>query len=147
PWLGHVYSITFIYFFSHRKWPIYDQFADIAINAILNEITPGSIIKYKEPNEWNEYIKYINNIKTIFGQQNISRVIDQALWVYGHCFRKPPKRKNNKKTTIKAYSATSNRSILGINIIEASFISSGTKWDRLRIKKRDLLRASSYSCD
>jgi len=106
----------------------------------LNDITPGSIIQYTEQSKWDEYIEYANNIQRIFGQQNIPRNIDHALWVYGHCFKKPSKQKhkNIKNTKNKESSTTTSMSNQGINIIEASFVSSGTKWNRLRIKKRDL---------
>jgi len=79
-----------------NHWQVTAGIRNIAVNAILNDQTPGCIIKYKTQSRWKEYISFTNNIVTIFGHKNISRNIDQALWVYGHCFKKP--KKSNYKT-------------------------------------------------
>ena len=101
--IGTVYMITLLYFLSHGKYPIYDRFAAMALNAIEGNMQP----KYKEkigiayteipdkssklfPTVMSDGMKdYMEKILNIFGNdyQN-NRRVDQALWVYGHLFTK-----------------------------------------------------------
>lgn len=95
--IGTVYLITILYFISKGEYPIYDRFAQIAVDAITNEIEPGSSVVYKKLPGKNEkgfstvmnYYEddYIKKIEKIFGKKyKDSRDIDRALWVYGHTF-------------------------------------------------------------
>lgn len=103
--IGPVYCYTLLYFLSKGKYPIYDQFAEIALTAIKREIDPSQKICYSAPKTKKEYIerysKYKENLTTIFNQvyydaiNDQSRSLDRALWVYGHLF----KASNNKKST------------------------------------------------
>lgn len=100
--IGTVYMITLLYFISRGKYPIYDRFAMIAIDAITNGNKPDEFVKYKElPSKKekgfsklmsNGMNNYICKIEDVFGKEyQNSRDIDRALWVYGHLF------KNDKK--------------------------------------------------
>lgn len=97
PGIGTVYLITLLYFISKGTYPIYDRFAMKAIDAVLNEATPGSPIQYKELPEkkskqfgkimCDNMSEYICKLEKIFGTEYQSnRNIDRALWVYGHLF-------------------------------------------------------------
>lgn len=101
--IGTVYLITLLYFITNGEFPIYDRYASIAVNAILNNTRLGSVIKSKELPSKNEngfkqllleekkvslYLEYINKLTVLFGDRyKTNRDIDRALWVYGHCFR------------------------------------------------------------
>lgn len=96
--IGTVYFITLLYFISLSEYPIYDQFAKKAIDAIKTGTKPNITISYKELPDRNnsdfskvgETLKtFKNDIKEIFGYENYkaSRDIDRALWVYGHLFK------------------------------------------------------------
>lgn len=100
--LGTVYLLTLLYFISKGKYPIYDRFASIAIDAIIAEKNPGSKISYhllpaKDTERFKHVfeenmVPYMKKIKKVFGDTNIyknnpaDRNIDRALWVYGHLF-------------------------------------------------------------
>lgn len=97
--IGTVYLITFLFFLSHGEYPIYDRFADIALQAILGNKQPSGNIPYSALptkkdkdfdsicSESGRYGKYIRDIETVFGEDYKNyRKIDQALWVYGHQF-------------------------------------------------------------
>lgn len=95
--IGTVYLITLLYFISKGKYPIYDRFVTIAVDAILNNKKPNDYVSYSElPNKKdkkfdkviNIYNKnYVNKLNEIFGDEYKSnRDIDRALWVYGHLF-------------------------------------------------------------
>lgn len=86
--IGQVYCLSLIYFFTQGKWPIYDRYAHIALDAILLNKQPDELIQYRQINSWQNYCeKYVNNVKAVFGSQNISRDIDRSLWVYGHFYK------------------------------------------------------------
>ena len=100
--IGTVYMITLLYFISRGKYPIYDRFAMIAIDAITKGYKPNEFVKYKELPSKKEkgFNKLMNNginnysskIEDVFGKEyQNNRDIDRALWVYGHLF------KNDKK--------------------------------------------------
>jgi len=85
---GIVYCLALLYFFTQGKWPIYDKYAHIALDAILSNRQPGELIRYNQINDWQDYYeKYVKKIKNIFGAQNIPRNLDRSLWVYGHFFK------------------------------------------------------------
>lgn len=97
--LGTVYLITVLYFISRGKWPIYDRFAMMALDAISEGKKPGEAVSYIELPDKNskkfdtvmENCKqtYIMQLETIFGKDyNQNRDVDRALWVYGHLFKK-----------------------------------------------------------
>ena len=104
--IGSVYLITMLYFVSGGEYPIYDQFAAMALDAIKNGKKPGSTIQIKDlpdkksksflnlldnPNSvYSSYIKNLEELSELFygnkdGYQN-DRRLDRALWVYGHLF-------------------------------------------------------------
>ena len=96
--IGPVYLITLLYFISRGEYPIYDRFAMMSVQAILNNQKPGEIVIVKELPEkssskfncvFEERMNpYIENLKAIFGEAyKETRDIDRALWVYGHCFK------------------------------------------------------------
>lgn len=108
--LGPVYLITLMYFISRGNYPIYDQFAMMALRAIEAGKMPGSNVEYKG---LQSVVDLIDNDDPIFGYQHYidllnlffkdellkngkpCRDVDRALWVYGHYFKAiPPKKKN-----------------------------------------------------
>lgn len=104
--LGTVYCITLLYFISKRKYPIFDQFADKALDVISQnkEAFPNADDKKYEPipsdlptkdekkmGELKErYKRYCKKIETLKSQLSDryrdpqNRDLDRALWVYGH---------------------------------------------------------------
>lgn len=94
--MGYVYSITVIYFLSGGKFPIYDKFAHLAVNAILdkegkkpgekiNDLKPVSDVKFETAYE--RYENFCGGIREIFGgKYETDRKYDRALWAYGHLF-------------------------------------------------------------
>ena len=96
--IGPVYIITSLFFKSRGRYPIYDQFAHKAIRALALNLSPEIIYLGNNPGTsevrkvmcmYNEYITLLervfpNEINTD-GVLFISRPLDQALWVYGHC--------------------------------------------------------------
>ena len=109
--LGPVYLITLMYFISRGNYPIYDQFAMMALKAIDAGIKPGSKVEYKG---LQSVVDLIDNDDPIFGYQHYidllnqffkeelikdgkpCRDVDRALWVYGHYFKAiTPKKKND----------------------------------------------------
>lgn len=94
---GFVKLLALLYFFTQRYWPIYDQFAHKAVNAIISDTKPDEHINYTSFNDFGKYNKkYVKKIKEIFGRQDIERGTDRSLWVYGHFFNK---NNNYNKTT------------------------------------------------
>ena len=95
--LGTVYLITLLYFISRGKYPIYDRFAMMAVQAICENKMPGDCVAISELPEKNSHtfqtvfedymIPFIKKLEDIFGAAyQESRDIDRALWVYGHAF-------------------------------------------------------------
>ncbi len=95
--IGTVYLFTLLYFISKGKYPIYDRFAHVALDAILEKKQPGDNVPYKDlptkqeskfSNVYEIYNEiYKKKIDCIFGKQYYeNRDIDRALWVYGHLF-------------------------------------------------------------
>lgn len=96
--LGSVYLITLLYFISGGKYPIYDRFAAMAVDAIRDEKLPGEEVRYHYLPDKNSksfdtimqdhMIPYIQKLNEIFGNSyQDNRNIDRALWVYGHLFK------------------------------------------------------------
>lgn len=82
--IGIVYCLSFVYFFTQGKYPIYDKFAHIAADAIYSENLPSKK-SYRLISSWEQYEKeFVEKINNIFGGTKIKRKIDRALWVYGH---------------------------------------------------------------
>lgn len=96
--IGTVYLITLMYFISRGSYPIYDRFAKKAIDAIVNDVKPGGVIKERQlPDKTsekfckimeNEMKEYMCSLEAVFGSDYKDRDIDRALWVYGHMFKK-----------------------------------------------------------
>ncbi|MBR2743318.1 MAG: hypothetical protein IKD89_06990 [Clostridia bacterium] len=111
--VGSVYLITILYFVSGGYYPIYDQFAMKAIEALDEGAVPGCNIPLRSLPDKNEnaflklltrqkadsikgdsaYLKYIRLLEKYFYDEEINfrkpedgRKVDQALWVYGHRF-------------------------------------------------------------
>ncbi len=84
---GLVYTLTYLHFLQPDYFPIYDRFVFLAINYINNKQLPQ--IPYKNTQTINSYSEYENKyvsqfvmIKKMTGLE--SRVIDKALWSFGH---------------------------------------------------------------
>ena len=103
--MGSVYLVTLLYFLSKGAYPIYDQFAMMALTAIKGNTTPKAGEKVVVDVEFtdlpvkeskgfshvmeNEMAIYISMLNEIFGEEwKTNRDIDRALWVYGHLFEK-----------------------------------------------------------
>ncbi len=85
---GIVKLLALLYFFTQRYWPIYDQFAHKAVNAIISDMKPHEHTNHIPFNDFSGYHeKYAEKIKEIFGRRDIERNIDRSLWVYGHFFK------------------------------------------------------------
>lgn len=96
--IGPVYIITSIFFKTRGRFPIYDRFVHRAIRALESEVSPDAIYLGTNPSKddirkvscmYNEYIRLLRKIfpDEIYksSEMFISRELDQALWVYGHC--------------------------------------------------------------
>lgn len=93
-----VYIITLLHFLTGGKCPIYDQYACRASIAIQAGKRPGENIKDEAfyvdkkniaqdiDKSWDQYQKYTERIKDIFGDDYCSRRVDRSLFVYGHQF-------------------------------------------------------------
>ena len=94
--IGSVYIITLLFFITQGEFPVYDQEAMKALLAIKGGKMPGSkvdqfndMLDISSPNFWNRYQDYINLLEKFFGTDyKTERKIDQALWVYGHLFKR-----------------------------------------------------------
>ena len=106
--IGSVYLVTILYFVSGGKYPIYDQFAMLAMKAIKDGGVPGKEYPIQDlpdrksaaftrllSNPDSVYLDYIDNLKTLSEElyndkdaYQKTRKIDQALWVYGHLFNR-----------------------------------------------------------
>lgn len=105
--IGSVYLITILYFVSSGKYPIYDRFAAMALQALLCGKKPGTKIQIRDlPDKTSDsflnmlddpnsaYKEYINSLEIVSkmyydGKKDgyqIDRRLDRALWVYGHLF-------------------------------------------------------------
>jgi len=92
---GPVYIITMLFFVSQGRYPIYDRFAHIAVQAVQEGLAPGSYVSYKPVQRWSDYEEYVRLLSPIGeaccdqpknSRMLISRPVDRALWVYGHSF-------------------------------------------------------------
>lgn len=96
--LGPVYIITSLFFKSSGRIPIYDQFAHKALRSLALGIAPSCVFYGNSPSKTNinkvkcMYNEYLYLLELIFPNAinheegpYISRDLDQALWVYGHC--------------------------------------------------------------
>ncbi len=93
--LGTVYTLALLNYITRGREPIYDKYAKIALDVILDE-NHGfrEKMKYAEPSEkscvetvMKQYENYKEALKKIFQDSwKTSRNIDRALWTYGHMF-------------------------------------------------------------
>lgn len=101
PYFGSVKIVTLLYFLSQGKSPIYDKYAEMALDAYLTDSVPGAVVRYTGlPGYINgdmaRYDEYITKLKKVFCTEDYTdRSIDRALWVYGHFFH------DSKKATVK----------------------------------------------
>ena len=88
--IGPVYSITFLYFDSNGKYPIYDRFAFAALKYIYENYERLREPTFDNMEEiYDEYCKlykkFIEDFNGITTDIENIRKLDQALWTYGHC--------------------------------------------------------------
>ena len=94
--IGPTYAATLLFFISSGEYPIYDKYADIALEA-LGEGKWEYLSGDKEIKNFGEYQAYIEKLEKRFGDRyKTDRNVDCALWAYGHLFNKGAK-KNNKR--------------------------------------------------
>lgn len=92
--LGAVYTLAIISVITKGKEPIYDKFAEIALDVIIGNHAFRDSINYNEmPDKrsvsavFERYNKYKEKLKKVFNDSwKNSRDIDRALWTYGHMF-------------------------------------------------------------
>lgn len=98
--IGPVYALTLLFFLSKGKYPIYDKYAHMALDAYQKGKEPGEGIVYQElPTNPQKIMKkldeYKERIKHIFGDNALEdRDVDRALWAYGHLFVKTKKKRD-----------------------------------------------------
>lgn len=107
--IGSVYLITFFYFITQGDEPIYDYFAMKALDAIYpdggqqnsfylgcpvdNRADPPKSANLLECSVYNTYRKKLDNFVDEYNKNSKekvsrnNRIIDRALWVYGHFFQ------------------------------------------------------------
>ena len=101
PYFGSVKVLTLLYFLSQGKSPIYDKYAEMALDAYLTDAVPGAVVGYTGlpgniDGDMERYNEYITKLKKVFCTEDYTdRIIDRALWVYGHFFD------DGKKSTAK----------------------------------------------
>lgn len=100
--IGPVYAITLLYFISKAEYPIYDNFADIALQAITDKDSWKNTYNDKTIYSWKNYEEYKKTIFEIFGDKEYqkNRKIDQALWAYGHLFNETNRNKKRIKSKL-----------------------------------------------
>lgn len=88
------YILTLVYFFTEGVHPIFDKYADIALDAYINDIAPYDNIEYKPiessdlDKSWYRYMKFCKKLIDVVGYDKYrKRSTDRALWVYGHYFK------------------------------------------------------------
>jgi hypothetical protein len=92
--IGRTYAITLLHVASGGAFPIYDRFADIALQSILDTGTPklrDPSYKIDSKNWADEYARFREDLTEVFGETASSRRVDQAMWTYGHLFSKSSK--------------------------------------------------------
>ena len=89
-YFGSVYILNLLYFITKGQLPIYDKFAHKALIALSTGVSPGEVTVKPAPAKDSKksvikmYTEYIHLLESLFGQKDISRSLDRALWVYGH---------------------------------------------------------------
>ncbi len=94
--VGSVYTLALIYLITKGREPIYDKFAKIALDVIIDNThpfrKPKKYIelpdKSEQPKVIARYEEYKKCLSLVFGDLwEKDRNIDRALWTYGHLFR------------------------------------------------------------
>lgn len=94
--VGAVYTLSLVFFITKGQEPIYDKFAEIALNVILDEKhgfrEPQKYIELPQKDKVDDvmerYEGYKRKLTSIFGDLwKKDRRVDCALWTYGHLFR------------------------------------------------------------
>ena len=97
--IGPVYAIAILFFFSNGKYPIYDRFARIGVECIIGNRPhiprAGESKKLPEFDYKVDYPRYLKLIEKAqikyYTKENKNylenRMVDQALWVYGHGYK------------------------------------------------------------
>lgn len=100
--LGPVYSLALVSIITKGREPIYDRYAEIALDVIVKpDHGFRERLKYREmPDKSNvnavmkRYKEYVKKLNSIFGdswridKNGIeARKVDRALWTYGHLFK------------------------------------------------------------
>lgn len=100
--LNSTYIITFLFFASKGKYPIYDKYVRIALDMLGEK--PGTFDdKYKmiadkntKKKYWEDYKRYRDDLERAaqklggvkyLGYEDEHRILDRALWVYGHLYK------------------------------------------------------------
>ena len=102
--LGSVYTLALVHLITIGKTPLYDKYADVGLTAAFGDKIIWSDVVYEEmPDKTRktavieQYCNYKECINTVFGDKwKNSRVVDQALWTYGHMFNFVKKTKIKK---------------------------------------------------
>ena len=92
------FFISLLYFISRGKYPIYDRFAWMAIQAICGDKKPGEAVVVTELPWKNSHafervfdtymVPFMEQLESVFGTvYQECRDVDRALWVYGHALR------------------------------------------------------------
>ena len=97
--IGPVYVIAVLYFVSGGKYPIYDRFADMALEyifAYIGYLKKGESKMLSSDNALERYKNYINRLEILLkqlGKENANyieyRDLDRVLWVYGYGYKIP----------------------------------------------------------
>ncbi len=89
--MGTVYLLTIVWALSGMRYPIYDKYAKIGIEAICTGKKPNEIEYNYPPDKGSRtavekmYTEYQRQLSEILGNDwEKKREIDQALWTYGH---------------------------------------------------------------
>jgi len=93
--IGGVYTLALISLFKKGEEPIYDRYAEVALDAVTNGTRLRDSVNYVELPEkkkvdeiFNRYSIYIGKLTMHFGSDwKTNRDIDRALWTYGHLYR------------------------------------------------------------
>ena len=99
--IGAVYWISLLFFITKGEYPIYDRFAERALDAIIHDENHKDGLHTFWTATANAYCgqSYLEMLDTVFNEQwrlshfadnyekwKYARDIDRSLWVYGHLF-------------------------------------------------------------
>lgn len=90
--VGPVYAIAVIYLLTKGTYSIFDRRVRCAMGAICSkdDIVPGQKVHIRtltKENALSEYKAYIEFYKEFEETKDDKRIVDRALWTYGHLFQ------------------------------------------------------------